>query len=310
MNRWDAFLGWLDERGDTDWERVKRASKALSATRLVEQPDWNVANWSPWKHANFWAEPLIQIGHAEYTDEEKKVAVCPKGMVWLKDERRAVLFGYWGKNHRDALEQFDLSITEYLPEKGPTCWYISGMVDNVKRAAKHLGVWLSPDPGISILERLPVFDKLLIGLQKDDSPSDGNWERLFFVDHQCSWKSAPEPFSDPGLYRRRHGQWRYVLTKDDHTRVALATRDQRSAAIWTRFELRIYRFDADRRTLLIPAVWDLPLLISRTLTTRSAQMPYRVQVDNKYWWQFIEVGHDKAQHVARIMRFELVTGAL
>jgi hypothetical protein len=309
MNHWGALLGWLDEQGITDWERVKSASKALSAARLVEQPNWRGANWSPREHAAFWAKPLIQIGHAEYIEEEQKVAVCPKGMVWLEDNQRAVLFGYWRKEHRETLEQFDLSITKDDPKKGPTCWYVSGTVDNVKQAAKQLGVWLSPDPGISILERLPIVNKLLIGLPKDDSPSDGNWEQLFFDCHRCKWQSDSEPFSEPGLYRRRSGQRQYVLVKDDYIRVTLTTRDQRSAAIWSRFAPRLYRFDADRRTLLIPAVWDLPLLLSRALTTRSAQIPRRIRVDNKDWWQFSDVDQHKAQQVARIMRCNLVSGA-
>ncbi len=309
MNRWDALLGWLDERGETDWERVKRASKALSATRHVEQPEWDGAHWSPWKHADFWAKPLIQIGHAEYIEAEKKVMVCPKGMVWLEDDQRAILFGYWREDDRDALKRFDLRITEDPPEKGPTCWSVSGKADRIKQAARHLGVWLSPDPGVSILEKLPVIDKLLMGLQKDDSPCDGNWERLFFDDHQCKWKNTPQPFSEPGLYRRRHGQWRYVLTHDDHTRIALVTKDQRSAAVWSCFESRICRFDADHQTLLIPAVYELPLLVTRALIARTAQIPGRVQVDNKNWLQFKDVDQHKAQQVARIMRCNLDYGS-
>ncbi len=285
--------------------RVKLASKALSAAELVERPKWCAANWSPFRHYLHWTDPLIRIGHAEFFPVTKHISVCKPGMVWFEGEQRAVLFGYWRRGYFQKLKQRGLTLFRRRPHKGPTCWSVTGSYDRINEGAKTVGAWLSVDPAMSILLRLPVVDKLLDGLPRDDSQPEGNWERLFLVDHQCRWVRASLPFAEPGLYRRQRGQWRYVLTLDDYSRVALPPGDHRKAAIWSLFEPRHCRFDSDRRSLLIPAVADLPLLVSRALTTRSAQLPRRVHVDSKAWWQYENVDRRKALHVARIMRLEL-----
>ena len=305
MNRWDSLLGWLDERGATSWERVKTASMALSLARLFEHPEAKEKNWQPLQHAVHWAYPLIHLGHAEFIPATKQVCTCRRGIIWHGDKQKAVLYGYWREQEARKLEHYNLQLSKYRPNKGPSCWYVNGNHSNIIKATKLLGLWCSKDPGMAILERLPVLDKLLNNLPRDESQVDGNWEKLFFADYQRKWVSTSLPFMEPGLFRRLRGKRRHVLMLGDHTRVTLSSKEHQIAGIWSLFPSLVYRYDSKQKSFFIPAIGNLPLMILRALTTQSAQLPEQVSIDKKYWWRFKDVDYHKVLQVARIMGLDL-----
>lgn len=302
MNRWDSMLAWLSTGPQHKWQNVKSACGKLSA---IEFPD---RQWTPLRHAMYWAGTLIRLGHAEFDADSHSVVATRPGVVILPSENRALLYGYWSPTLRrrlvSELGSTELKLWRCIPDRGPTCHVITAREEQLTDAANSLNVWSSRDCSLNLLRRLPLLSHVLDGLQPSRFSVVGYWERFDYRSNLYGrWQSCDDPLTKPGLYQRKEGQTVQVFVTNDGGQFGLKSQDEKLAAKWSRYSPRFdWRFDALRSTLLIPdGTPELPLLVSRGLTLRSARLPKRVTQDGRRWWKYDAVGQRQAEEAARIM---------
>lgn len=300
MNGWDAMLAWLSLQGGVPWQVAKAASQRLSAVYYVGADDL------PRDHARRWVEPLIQLGHAEFHQQENSVIASPSGIMWSSLRGRGILYGCWTDDRLRAIESDGCQLQREDPGNGPTCRTVSQSINEPKameQLAADLKVWLAVDCGEKILAALPDIGTILEGLPEDQSSGDGWWQTIEFQDGRCRWEESRNALVRPGIYRRLSGSIRRVLVTTDNRRFSLPTPNHQRAAIWTAAPAADWNYDFSGHQLLIPTgLPPLPLLVSRGLTGASGYRPFRIKSKNREWWCYQFVTPDCARKAAEIMR--------
>lgn len=307
MNRWDSLLTWLAQSAETKWPVVKANSQRLS---MLEHPE---KERCPLWHAMNWAGVLIRLGHAEFDPQSNSVSACSPGLLWDPRSSRAHLYGYWDPTQRSLLREFKVKRVLHRPFRGPSCRSIVGEREAVQEVAEGLDVWLVDDPSVNLLQRLPRLSSLLGLLSPSVVSQEGYWEQFeYFNDLRWRWRTAKNPLSEPGLYQRKSGQSTQVFVATDMRQFALKTKSEKLAAKWDCYHQRFnWLADADSNILLIPhGTPDLPTLVSRGLTMKSARLPMRVSYERRTWWKYTRVDHQQAGEAARIMGQDISTRSL
>lgn len=302
MNRWDSLLAWLAQSPENKWSVVKASSQRLS---ILEHPE---KVGSPLWHAMEWAGLLIRLGHAEFYPKSNTVSACAPGLLWDPASSRAILYGYWDPSRHSMLREFGVDHVVHRPSRGPSCRAIGCDEEVSHKVADALGVWLVNDPSVHLLERLPTLSVLLGSLAPSLASAEGCWEQfVYFNDLRWRWRAAQNPLSEPGLYKRKDGQLEQVFVASDYRRFALKTPDEKLAAKWNCYHQRFnWLFDVDSNSLLVPhGTPDLPVLVSRGLTMKSARLPVRVSYERRPWWKYTRVNQQQAGEAARIMDQEI-----
>jgi len=307
LNRWDSLMAWLAQSPEHKWSVVKANCQRLSMLEHLEKER------SPLWHAMVWAGVLIRLGHAEFDPQSNTVSSCSPGLLWDPLSSRAVLYGYWDPIRYSMLREFGVERFVHRPSRGPSSRSIGGDREVVREVADTLDVWLVDDPSVNLLERLPTLSVLLSSLSPSVVPAEGNWEQFgYFNDLNWRWRAAQNPLSEPGLYQRKDGQSAQVFVATDYRQFALKTMDEKLAAKWDCYpRLFNWLFDVDSNTLLVPrGTPDLPVLVMRGLTMKSARLPVRVFYERRPWWKYTHVNQQQAVEAARIMEQEISTRSL
>jgi hypothetical protein len=302
MNRWDSLLAWLAQSPENKWAVVKANCQKLS---ILEHPE---KERNPLWHAMAWAGVLIRLGHAEFNQNQSTVSSCSPGLLWDPVSARAVLYGYWDPSRYSKLRELSVERFIHRPYKGPTCRSICGKREFLQEVAETLGVWFVDDPSVDLLKRLPAISLLLSNLTQSVASTDGYWEQFgYFNDLSWHWRATKIPFAEPGLYQRKDGKSLQVFVAADFCRFALKTMDEKLAAKWQCYHQRFnWLCDTDRNALLVPrGTADLPVLVSRGLTMKSARLPLRVSFERRPWWMYQCVNKQQASEAARIMGQEI-----
>ena len=303
MNGWDALLTWLSLKGTVSWQTMKAACQRLSAAYQVGLDDL------PRDHGRRWAEPLIQLGHAEFHQTSTvppTVVPCLPGIVFCSRGGFGVLYGCWANDRLHAVERAAKLLKSHIPTNGPTCrTLIMHDTDEgaFRRLAEDLKVWFAVDVGEKLITELPTIDVMLRDLRDEQSSADGYWQEVRFRDGLSVWSDSREPLSRPGIYRRLSGSMRRVLVTEDGKILSLPTRDHERAAVWLRAEAKPWHYSKDQQQLLIPSgLPRLPILVCRGLTSVSGRRPEPVRVQNQDWWCYVNVSPSCAEQGARIMQ--------
>lgn len=302
MNRWDSLLAWLAQAPENKWAVIKANCQKLS---MLEHPE---KERSPLWHAMTWAGVLIRLGHAEFDQNKSIVSSCSPGLLWDPVSGRAVLYGYWDPPRFSKLRDFSKERFVHRPNKGPTSRSIYGKREFLQEVAENLNIWFVDDPSVDLLKRLPAISLLLSSLTPSVASAEGYWEQFgYFNDLSWRWYATKNPLSEPGLYQRKDGESVQVFVAADFCRYALKTMDEKLAAKWKCYHQRFnWLFDTDRNTLLVPrGTPDLPVLVSRGLTMKSARLPLRVSYERRPWWKYQCVNQQQASESARIMEQEI-----
>lgn len=298
MNRWDSMLAWLAQAPENKWSNVKTSGQRLST---IEYPD---REWSPLWHAMEWAGVLIRLGHAEFDPASNTVAACSPGLLRDRFSSKAILYGYWNQSRLASLREIGTRRFLHRPARGPTCRAIVDTDSNSEEIARSLDVWLADETSVPMLRRLPRFSILLADLPPSQKSPDGYWEQFDYIsDLHWRWRTAKQPLAEPGLYRRKEGQTAYVFVASDHRQFSLKSMDEKLAAKWACYTPRFdWMFDAERNVLLVPyGTPDLPVLVSRGLTMKSARLPVRMSFARRWWWKYVLVNERQAIEAARVM---------
>lgn len=307
MNRWDSLLAWLAQSPENKWAVVKANCQRLS---MLEHPG---KERSPLWHAMAWAGVLIRLGHVEFDPNSSTISSCSPGLLWDPDSSRAVLYGYWDPSRYSKLREFPVERFVHRPTKGPSCRSIGGKRELVQEVADTLDVWFVDDPSVDLLKRLPAISLLLSNLSPSAVSVEGYWEQFgYFNDLSWRWRAAKTPLAEPGLYQRKDGKSVQVFVATDFCRFALKTMDEKLAAKWDCYHQRFnWLFDTDSNTLLVPrGTPDIPVLVSRGLTMKSARLPLRVSYERRPWWKYQRVNQQQASEAARIMEQEISVRSL
>lgn len=307
MNRWDSMLAWLSSKSEHKWHNVKTAGQRLSA---IEFPD---KEWSPLRHAMEWAGVLIRLGHAEFDSEKRVVTAISPGLLTSESSNKAILYGYWSPSKRQLLRRMAPKRWYHTPPRGPTCYAVSVAVTQLSELTESLSVWSTPDCSVALLKRLPKLSQLTSDLQPSQVSGGGYWERFDYISNSYGrWRSCDSPLTQPGLYQRKEGRAIQLWVDDKFRQFSLQTIEEKLAAKWWVYEARFdWVFDARRRVLLIPdETPDLPVLVSRGLTMRSARLPTRILLGRRRWRKYGSVGIRHAEEAARIMEQTLVARSL
>jgi hypothetical protein len=302
MNRWDSMLAWLSTQPEHKWVNVKASSMRLSA---VEPPQREL---TPYGHAMRWVGPLIRLGHSEFDPCQRTVSAIPPGLLRNASRGFAACYGYWDPLRLRVLRRIGLKRFHHSPERGPSCWAVRGASAQIVELGEQANVWVADDPSFAFLSRLPVLQSLLCNLQPVAVATKGRWEKYDFRrNHFGMWHQCKQFPSAAGLYRHRESQTVQVYLDGDLRAFKLETVDEKTAAKWSCYQSRLdWVYSPDTRRLLVPyGTPELPVLVSRGLTTQSARLPIRLDFDNARWWRYDSVDQPQAEQAARIMEQEL-----
>jgi hypothetical protein len=264
---------------------------------------------TPYGHAMRWTEPLIRLGHAEFDPDERTLAAISPGLVLCGSPGKAICYGYWDPIRLRILRGYDFRHLRHCPQRGPTCHAIQGTPEQLSEFSEEANVWLADDPSLDLLRRLPLLSCVLSELTPGHIASKGFWERYDFRSNQYGvWRNSTQPPIDPGLYRHREGPMVQIFVAEDFRPYKLETRDQTIAAKWWCYQSHVdWSYNSETRRLSIPyGTPEMPVLVSRGLTAKSARLATRVEVGGARWWQYVAVDQPQAEQAARIMQQELV----
>lgn len=307
MNRWDSMLAWLSSEPSHKWQNVKTAGQRLSS---IEYPD---REWTPLRHAMEWAGVLIRLGHAEFCESQRVVVAIPPGLLTFQTSDKAILYGYWAPSIRKKLSRMVLKRWQHFPLRGPSCYAVHLSKSQITEVSQSLGVWAMADCSVALLQRLPELSSILRDLEPCQIAGRGYWERFDYRSNlHGRWRACEKPMLEPGLYQRKEGKSIQVYVAEDHRQFSLKTFDEKLAARWSVYQSRFdWILDTHRQVLLIPdGTPDLPVLVSRGLTMRTARLPQRVSLRGCKWWKYGGVGEQQALNAARIMEQGLTTGSI
>lgn len=302
-NHWDSMLAWLSTESNHKWSNVKARCMRLSA---IAPPRREL---TPYGHAMRWIDPLIRLGHAEYDPSRRTLNAISPGLIFSSSLGKAICYGYWDPIRLSNLRRNEFRPLRHDPKHGPTCRAFHAERQHLVAFAEKENVWLADDPGVDVLRRMPSLSHALHDLEPSPIVSKGSWERYEFRSTLYGeWRNSSQLPVERGLYRHRDGKLQQIFIGEDLRSYKLETRDQKIAAKWSCYKAcSAWIYNPKTWQLLIPhGTPELPVLVSRGLTTKSARMATRVAFDKSRWWQYVAVDQLQAEHAARIMQQKLL----